>query len=122
MKDGIVYVTTSTDNLNAKSTSSLSEKWMKDSAKYPLSGRLGIQKLLTGLDKEFKSTSERKTMDMLKKNVGEMYFKTEAKGGSIETEMNYNINNSSENSLMYFFDLFDEIFKNKEAEKKTPTL
>ncbi len=32
---------------------------MKDSAKYPLSGRLDIQKLLTGLDKEFKSTSER---------------------------------------------------------------
>ncbi|KUJ57718.1 hypothetical protein [Chryseobacterium aquaticum] len=122
VKDGIVYLTTSTDNLNTKSTSSLSEKWMKDSAKYPLSGRLDIQKLLTGLDKEFKSTSERKTMDMLKKNVGEMYFKTEAKSGSIETEMNYNINNSSENSLMYFFDLFDEIFKNKEAEKKTQTL
>lgn len=122
VKDGIVYLTTSTDNFTVKNTSSVSEKWMKDSAKYPLSGRLNVQKLLIGLDKEFKSTSERKTMDMLKKNVGEMYFKTEAKGGSIETEMNYNINNSSENSLMYFFDLFDEIFKNMEAEKKTPTL
>jgi phosphomevalonate kinase len=59
---------------------------------------------------------------MLKKNVGEMYFKTEAKGGSIQTEMNYDTNPDSENSLMYFFDLFDEVFKNKEAEKKENTL
>jgi len=121
VKDGIVYFTTSTDNLNINSRA-VSEKWMKDAAKYPLSGRLNVQKLLTGLDKEFKSASERKTMDMLKKNAGEMYFKTEAKGGSVQTEMNYNINNSSENSLMYFFDLFDEIFKSREAGKKSHTL
>ncbi|MCY0975995.1 hypothetical protein PGH12_13090 [Chryseobacterium wangxinyae] len=122
VKDGIVYLTTSTDNLSSKSQSSASEKWMKDSAKYPLSGRLDIQKLLVGLEKEFKSNSERKTFDLLKKNVGDMYFKTEASGESIQTEMNYNINSSSENSLMYFFDLFDEIFKNKEAEKKDHAL
>lgn len=122
VKDGIVYVTTSKDNINPNTQSEISKQWMKDSSKYPLSGRLNIQKLLIGLDKEFKSKSERKALDLLRKNVGEIYFKTEAKGGSIETEMNYNIKNSSENSLMYFFDLFDEIYKISESEKSTHTL
>ena len=122
IKDGIVYVTTSKENINANNQSEVSKQWMKDSSKYPLSGRLNIQKLLIGLDKEFKSKSERKTLDLLRKNVGEVYFKTEAKGGSIQTEMNYNIKNSSENSLMYFFDLFDEIYKISESEKPSKTL
>ncbi len=122
VKDGIVYVTTSTDNILPKSQSEISEKWAKDSAKYPLSGRFDIQKLLIGLEKEFKSPSERKTLDLMKKNVGEVYFKTEAKGEKIETEVNYNIRNSSENSLMYFFDLFDEIYKIKESDKKPAIL
>lgn len=122
VKDGIVYVTTSKDNINTNNQSEISKQWMKDSSKYPLSGRLNIQKLLIGLDKEFKSKSERKTLDLLRKNVGEVYFKTEAKGGSIQTEMNYHIKNSSENSLMYFFDLFDEIYKISESEKPSDTL
>lgn len=122
VKEGIVYVTTSKDNINTNNQSEISKQWMKDSSKYPLSGRLNIQKLLIGLDKEFKSKSERKTLDLLRKNVGEVYFKTEAKGGSIQTEMNYNIKNSSENSLMYFFDLFDEIYKISESEKPSHTL
>lgn len=122
VKEGIVYVTTSKDNINTNNQSEISKEWMKDSSKYPLSGRLNIQKLLIGLDKEFKSKSERKTLDLLRKNVGEVYFKTEAKGGSIQTEMNYNIKNSSENSLMYFFDLFDEIYKISESEKPSKTL
>jgi hypothetical protein len=95
---------------------------MKDSAKYPISGRLDMQRLLIGLEKEFKTTSERKIMDVFKKNIGEMYFKTEVKGNRIETEVDYNIKNSSENSLMYFFDLVDDIYKIKESEKKTPIL
>lgn len=122
VKEGIVYVTTSKDNINTNNQSEISKQWMKDSSKYPLSGRLNIQKLLIGLDKEFKSKSERKTLDFLRKNVGEVYFNTEAKGGSIQTEMNYNIKNSSENSLMYFFDLFDEIYKISESEKPSKTL
>lgn len=122
VKDGIVYLTSSTENLTAKNQSSGSTKWMKDSAKYPLSGRLDIQKLLVGLEQEFKTVSEKKTLNSIRKNVGEVYFKTEVKGESIQTEMDYNIKNSSENSLMYFFDLFDEIFKNREADKKTQTL
>lgn len=122
VKDGIVYLTSSTENLTAKNQSSNSTKWMKDSAKYPLSGRLDIQKLLVGLEQEFKTVSEKKTLNSIRKNVGEVYFKTEVKGESIQTEMDYNIKNSSENSLMYFFDLFDEIFKNMEADKKPQTL
>jgi len=122
VRDGIVYVTTSTDNTFPQNQSEISKQWIKDSAKYPISGRLDIQRLLIGMEKEFKSTSERKIMDVFKKNIGEMYFKTEVKGDKIETEIDYNIKNSSENSLMYFFDLVDEIYKIKEAEKKTPIL
>jgi hypothetical protein len=122
VRDGIVYVTTSTDNTFPQNQSEISKQWIKDSAKYPISGRLDMQRLLIGMEKEFKSTSERKIMDVFKKNIGEMYFKTEVKGDKIETEIDYNIKNSSENSLMYFFDLVDEIYKIKEAEKKTPIL
>lgn len=122
VKDGIVYVTTSTENISAKNQSEISEKWAKDSAKYPLSGRFDIQKLMIGLEKEFKTPSERKTLDLLKKNLGEVYFKTEAKGEKIETEVNYNIKNASENSLMYFFDVIDEVCKMKESDKKQPIL
>ncbi len=122
VKDGIVYVTTSTENISAKNQSEISEKWAKDSAKYPLSGRFDIQKLMVGLEKEFKTPSERKTLDLLKKNLGEVYFKTEAKGEKIETEINYNIKNASENSLMYFFDVIDEVYKMKESDKKQPIL
>ena len=121
VKDGIVYLTSSTENLRTKNQSSVSSQWMKDSAKYPLSGRLDIQKLLVGMEQEFKTNSERKILNSLRKNAGEVYFKTEVKGNSIQTEMDYNIKNSSENSLMYFFDLFDEIFKNIEADKKPQT-
>lgn len=122
VKDGIVYVTTSTENISTKNQSEISEKWAKDSAKYPLSGRFDIQKLMVGLEKEFKTPSERKTLDLLKKNLGEVYFKTEAKGEKIETEINYNIKNASENSLMYFFDVIDEVYKMKESDKKQPIL
>ncbi|GAA5091095.1 hypothetical protein GCM10023210_18060 [Chryseobacterium ginsengisoli] len=122
VKDGVVYMTTSTDNILPKDQSDISKNWAKDSAKYPASGRFDIERLLIGLEKEFKSPSERKTLDFVKKNVGEMYFKSEVKGDRIETEIDYSIKNSSENSLMYFFDLFDEIYKINESEKKTPIL
>lgn len=122
VKDGVVYLTTSKENIKAQNQSDISKDWIKDSTKYPLSGRLNIQKLLIGLDKEFKSKSERGTLDILKKYVGEMYFKTEVKGQSIQTEMNYNIKTNSENSLMYFFDLFDEIYQTSLTHKPSNTL
>ncbi|WP_336701994.1 hypothetical protein [Chryseobacterium indologenes] len=122
VKDGVVYLMSASDNNLPVSQSDVSRKWAKDSAKYPLSGRLDIRKLLTGLDKEFKSPKERKTLEAIKKNVGELYYKTEVKGESIQTEMNYNIKDSSENSLMYFFDIFDQVFKAKETEKKPQIL
>ncbi len=122
VKDGIVYVTSSPDNTVPKNQSETSKMWAKDSAKHPSSGRFDMQKLLSGLEKEFKSVPGRKTLDLIRKNVGEVYFKTEEKGHMIETEVNYQIRNSSENSLMYFFDLFDEIYKINESEKKTPVL
>jgi len=122
VKDGIVYLTSSTENLTTQSQSDVSKQWAKDSSKYPLSGRLDVQKLLIGLEKEFKTPSERKSLDFFRKNVGEMYYKTEVKGESVETEIDYNIKNSSENSLMYFFDLFDGIYKINEEEKKPQIL
>ncbi|MCJ8155588.1 hypothetical protein MKJ01_17665 [Chryseobacterium sp. SSA4.19] len=122
VKDGIVYVTTSKNNLLIDKQSENAKRWMKDSYKYPASGRFDLQKLLVGLEKEFKSSSERKTLDLIRKNVGEVYFKSESKGNKIETEIDYSIKNSSENSLMYFFDLFDEIYKINESDKKEAIL
>lgn len=122
VKDGLVYLTTSTENLKVQSQSSASSKWMKDAAKYPMSGKFDIQKLLSGLEKELNTPSERKKMNLIRKNAGDVYFKTEVKGGSIQTEINYTIKNSSDNSLMYFFDVFDEIFKSMEADKKQMSL
>ncbi|MGE8511055.1 MAG: hypothetical protein ACN6N7_00030 [Chryseobacterium culicis] len=122
VKDGVVYLMSSADNNVSVGQSDISRKWAKDSAKYPLSGRLDIKKFLIGLDKEFKTPKERKALDAIRKNVGEMYYKTEVKGESIQTEMNYNIKDSSENSLMYFFDVFDQVFKTKETEEKPQIL
>ncbi|WP_253297050.1 hypothetical protein [Chryseobacterium sp. PCH239] len=67
VKDGVVYLMSAADNNLPVNQSDVSRKWAKDSAKYPLSGRLDIQKLLTGLDKEFKSPKERKTLEAIKK-------------------------------------------------------
>ncbi len=122
VKDGIVYVITSENGLNIENQGRKSKNWMKDSTKYPASGRLDVQKLLTGLEKEFKSGSERKMLDTVRKNVGDIYFKSESKGNTIRTEIDYSIKGSSENSLMYFFDLFDELYKQHEADKKQPVL
>lgn len=122
VKENIVYVTTSVESLNTDSQNAKSKDWMKDSSKYPASGRFDVRKLLVGMEKEFKSSSERKILDLVRKNVGEVYFKSQSKGNHIETEIDYSIENSSENSLMYFFDLFDEIYKLSESDKKQPVL
>lgn len=122
VKDGIVYVMTSAEGLRVENQGQNSKEWMKDSMKYPASGRFDIQKLLAGLEKEFKTGSERKMLDTVRKNVGDIYFKSEAKGNTIQTEIDYSIKGSSENSLMYFFDLFDEMYKQHEADKKQPVL
>ncbi|KQT22411.1 hypothetical protein ASG31_03545 [Chryseobacterium sp. Leaf404] len=122
VKDGIVYLTTSKENINPKTQSDISKNWMKDSAKYAVSGRLNIQKLLIGLDQEFKDSSDIKLLNLMKKNAGELNYRSEVKGNSIQTEIHYNIKTSAENSLMYFFDLADEIYKITEADKKDQTL
>lgn len=122
VKDGIVYVTTSANGMNIENHGQKSKNWIKDSTKFPVSGRVDVQKLLIGLEKEFKSSSERKMLDLVRKNVGDIYFKSESKGNTIQTEIDYSIKGSSENSLMYFFNLFDEIYKQHEAEKKQPVL
>ena len=116
VKDGIVYLTTSLENLAPKKQSGVSEKWAKDAAKHPLSGSINMQRLMSGLEKEFKTISQKKGLDLFRKNVGDIYFKTNAKGGSIETEFNYTTPNSSENSLMYFFDFCNDLIEISEPE------
>lgn len=58
-------------------------------------------------------------MNLFKKNVGDVYFKTDVKGESLETEFNYTTPNSSENSLMYFFDFCNDLIKISEKETST---
>ena len=116
VRDGIVYLSTSLENLVIKKQSTTSEKWAKDAAKHPASGTLNMQRLMSGLEKEFKTISEKKALNLFKKNVGDIYFKTDVKGESIETEFNYTTPNSSENSLMYFFDFCSDLIKIAEPE------
>lgn len=119
VKDGLVFMTTSADNLNEKSQSSATKKWAKDAAKYSLSGGLNTQKLVNGLEKEFEDKKDSDLYKLFLKNAGELTYKTDVKGDSIQSEMSYIIKNSSENSLMYFFDLFDDIYKIMEPEAPT---
>jgi len=116
VKDGIVYLTTSLENLVPKKQSGNSEKWSKDASKHPLSGNINMQRLMSGLEKEFKTISQKKALDLFRKNVGDIYFKTDVKGDSLETEFNYTTPNSSENSLMYFFDFCNDLIKISEPE------
>jgi hypothetical protein len=118
VKDGIVYLGTSLENLGPGKQTGDSSKWAKDAVKHTQSGKWNTQKLLIGLEKEFKSTSEKKALDLFRKNVGDIYFKTDVKGESLETEINYTTPNSSENSLMYFFDFCNDLIKI--AEPETP--
>lgn len=122
VKDGIVYLTTAKENINPKPQTVMSKKWIKDSKKYAVSGRFNLQKLLIGLDQEFKDSSEIKMLNLMKKNAGEFNYKSEVKGNTIQTEIDYYIKKPAENSLMYFFNLADEIYKITESEKKNQTL
>lgn len=118
VKDGIVYLTTSEDNIGAKQQSKTTKKWSREVSKHSLSGWINAGKLVDSLEKEFTDNKEKEMYQFLRKNIGEMTYKTDVKSDNLETEMSYHINNSSENSLMYFFDLFDEIYKIMEPAEK----
>jgi len=119
VKDGIVYLATSPSNLLAKKQSSTTEKFAKEASKFPVYGKLDMRRFLNGLEQEFKTGSDKKSLDLFRKNMGDFDFKSEPKKESIETEINYTTPNSSDNSLMYFFDFCNDIIKL--TEPKTPT-
>jgi len=119
VKDNIVYLTTSLENLVPKKQSAVSEKWAKDAAKHPSSGTINMQRLLQGLEKEFTTISQKEGFNLFRKNIGDVYFKSDVKKESIETEFNYTTPNSSENSLMYFFDFCNDLIKISEKETST---
>lgn len=118
VKDGIVYITTSPENIGAKSQSSTTRKWAKEISKHSLSGWFNAKKLVAGLEKEFEDQKDKDLYHLLRNKTGEITYKTDVKSESIQTEMNYHIDDSSENSLMYFFDLFDDIYKIMEPADK----
>ncbi len=111
VKDGLVFFTTSLENMVAKPQSAETKKWAKEAAKYSSSGRMNIQKLILGMEAEFRDNKDREMYNFLTKSIGELSFKTTVNNDVIDTEMNYNIQSDSENSLMYFFDLVDMINK-----------
>ena len=111
VKDEIVYFTTSIENLN-KEKSSCIVKNAKESTKHALYGEMDFQKIFLQFEEEVKDSKDKKSFDYVKKNIGTMIYKTSVKDESIQTEMIYKLRNSeSENSLMYFFDMFKEIYK-----------
>jgi len=119
VKDGIVYLATSPSNLLAKKQSSTTEKFAKDASKFPVYGKIDMRRFLNGLEQEFKTGSDKKSLDLFRKNMGDFDFKSEPKKESIETEINYTTPNSSDNSLMYFFDFCNDIIKLTEPKTST---
>ncbi len=111
VKDGLVYLTTSPSNIAAKKQSAETEKLAREAAKYPLSGRLDMRRFLNGLEQEFKSSVKKDALDFLRKNLGDLEFRSEPKNDSIETEIIYTTPASSANSLMYFFDFCRDVMK-----------
>ena len=104
-------MTTSADNIGVKPQSSATRKWAKEVSKHSIAGWFNAKKLVVGLEKEFEDQKDKDVYHLLRKKVGEITYKTDVKSDNIQSEVNYHIDNSSENSLMYFFDLFDEIYK-----------
>lgn len=111
IKDGIVYITTSEANIGAKTQSANTRKYAKEVSKHSLAGWFNAKKLVVGLEKEFKDQKDKDLYHLFRNKTGEMTYKVDANSESIQSEMNYHIDDSSENSLMYFFDLFDDIYK-----------
>ncbi len=110
VKDGLVVLSSSQETINniPKTSQGL---WAKDLSKHAVSAKLNIQKIITGLSKELKTEKNKDLIKFLEKNMGEFEVKTDAKKDHLETEVNYKTGSTSENSLMYFFDLMDEISK-----------
>jgi len=115
-KDGIVIMTTSLGNLNKISNGDLSnlpnadKKLIKN---HPAAGRMDLRKLveIVGADLPNKtSKKDEKYLNFFKQNLGNVSFYTETKE-NIETTINYQINDNHDNSLMYFFDLFEELYE-----------
>lgn len=119
VKDGVVYLATSPSNLIAEKQSSTTEKFAKDASKFPVYGKLDMRRFLNGLEQEFKTGADKKSLDLFRKNMGDVDFKSEPKKESIETEINYTTPNSSDNSLMYFFDFCNDIIKLTEPKTST---
>ncbi|QDP85162.1 hypothetical protein FNJ88_06135 [Chryseobacterium sp. SNU WT5] len=122
VKDGIVYITTSLENIVEKSQSTDTKKLAREVSRHSLSGWLDAPKLVKGLEKEFNDRKDKEMFHLVRKNIGKVTYKIDVDSESIRSEMNYNINNSSENSLMYFFDLFDEAYKIMGSKEATKTL
>jgi hypothetical protein len=118
VRENIVYFSTSIENLSPQKLTGDYKKIAREVSKNAMYGRLDMQKFLKGFDGEIKDAKDRKSYEYFKNNVGDLIYKTNAKDKSIETEMIYQLrNSSSENSLMYIFDLFQEIYKEEEAKK-----
>lgn len=112
VKDNIVYFTTSIENLNKEKPKKNNSKISKESTKHAMYGKIDFQRILKELEGEVKNESNKKTFDYFKKNVGDLIYKTDAKENSVKTEVIYQLRNtSSENSLMYFFDMFSILYK-----------
>lgn len=122
VKDGIVYLTTSTDNIGAKPQSSATRKYAKEISKHSMSGWFNAKKLVVGLEKEFEDQKDKDLYHLFRNKTGELTYKSDVNSDSIQTETNYHIDGKSENSLMYFFDLFDDIYKIVEPADKYKNL
>ena len=119
VKDGLVYLTSSEENIGEKKQTALTKKWAKEINNSSLNGKLDVVRFAEGFEAEVKTQEDRDFYNFFRKNAGELTYKTEAKSDRVETEFNYQTRGNPDNSLMYFFDLLEEVYKMESKVRKT---
>ena len=111
VKDGLVYFTTSEENIGEKPQTKTTKKWAKEIRKSPMNGKLDVVRFAEGFANEITSEEDREFYNFFRKNAGDLSYQMEAKSDRINSEFKYQTRGTSDNSLMYFFDLLEELYK-----------
>ncbi len=119
VKEGIVYLTTSEENIGEKPQTNTTRKWAKEIHKTSMNGKLDVVRFAEGFANEITSEEDREFYNFFRKNAGDLTYKLETKSDRINSEFNYQTRGTSDNSLMYFFDLLEEVYKMNSKTRKT---
>ncbi len=76
-----------------------------------MNGKLDVVRFTEGFANEITSEEDREFYNFFRKNAGDLSYQMEAKSDRINSEFKYQTRGTSDNSLMYFFDLLEELYK-----------